>query len=299
MSYIAFDLDNTLAYLFHVSPVAHFISVETMENSAHKAMNPGFRLSRRLRNALYQAEANFIQKIMARQHLVKTILRPNLDAMMRPVLNGIRTGRVRGVALYSNTENTFSMRLAIALIEARYDWPGLFCAAVDATNPIRAPDRERIVAGEPLKTYKVLKSIFTRFCGGANGLPIMPHNTIFVDERPMKHAVSLAEKDGLLYIQPTVYSPSIPRTHKKEILRLLLDVLHEEGLLYDAEYIESSVFNCMRRIYGTRRSVPIDSFNDLLNHVAQEIMMAGEEAIPFKDDTVALRRGFIRGLARN
>lgn len=299
MSYVGFDLDNTLGYVYHVMPVAHFISVETMENSAFKRLNPGFRLSRRLRNALYKAEANFIQKIMARQHLIEVILRPNLDAMMRPVLNGIRTGRVRGVAIYSNTENTFSMRLAVALIEARYDFPGLFCAAVDATNPIRAPDYERIVGGEPLKTYRVLRSIFSKFCEQRRGSPIMPHNIIFVDERPMKHAVSLAEKDGLLYIKPSVYAPRIPRSHKKEILRLMLDVLHEEGLLYDAEYIESCVFNCLKPIYGTTRKVPIGNFNDLLNHAAQEIMMAGEEAIPFVDDTVALRRGIIRGLARN
>lgn len=301
MSYVAFDLDNTLGYFYHVMPVAAFLSAETLENASYMRHNITFKLSPTLKAKMAAAEAAYIQAIAERPHLVRVILRPNLDALMRPILVGRQNGRVRSVAIYSNTDNTFSMRLAIALIEARYNVKGLFCAAVDATHPIRKPDFERTEGGEPLKTFKVLRSIFRKLCGAK--LPIQPNEIVFVDERPKRHALSNYEADGLTYIQPTVYAPEIPRTHKKEIFKLLLDVLEEQGLLADPEYMDSCIFHCMRQRYvagwGTRRFGPIDGFHELAAHAAAEIAHAGSGAIPFKDDTAALRRAILRGLARN
>jgi hypothetical protein len=303
MSYIAFDLDNTLGYFYHIYSIANFLSPETVENSAYKRYNQTFKLGDSLKAKMLKAEAAYIKKIAERQHLVNVILRPNLDALIRPVLQGRLTGRVRAVAIYSNTDNMFAMKLAIHLIERRYNTPGFFNAAVDATHPIRTVDHEHSerTNGEPIKTYRTIKAIFRKLCGVT--LPLTPANVIFIDERPNRHHVMNAEPDGLTYIQPTVYSPEIPRTHQREIFKLLLDTLEEEGLLADAEYMDSCLFYCFRQTYiegtGTGRYGPIDGFHEMAHHVAQEIAVAAAEPVPFKDDTVALRRAMLRALARH
>ncbi len=298
---MAFDLDNTLGYFYHVMPVALFFSAETLENSSYKRYNESFRLSPTLKAKMAVAEAAYIQKIAERQHLVNVILRPNLDALIRPILQGRLTGRVRAVAIYSNTDNNFALKLAKTLIEAKYNAPGLFAATVDATHPIREYDMNFAVKGEPAKTYRTIKAIFRKLCGTL--LPLTPANIIFVDERPKKHDVMNAEPDGLIYIQPTVYSPEIPRVHKREIFKLLIDVLEEQGLFNDPEYLDSPLFHCMRQTYvegtGTGRFGPIDEFHELAHHAAQEIAVAGEQAVAFVDDTVQLRRAFLRALARH
>lgn len=301
MSYVAFDLDNTLGYFYHVMPVASFLSAETLENNAFMRHNVTFRLSTSVKAKMAKAEVAFLKKLIERPHLAKIILRPNIDALMRPVLTGLQNGRVRGVAIYSNTENTFAMRVGQALLEARYGVKNIFCAAVDATNPIRKSDRERMEDQEPLKTYPTLKAIFRKFCGAR--VPLLPRHFIFVDERPKRHVIANFESEGLTYIQPTVYSPEVPRPHKKEIFKLLLDVLEEQGLMADTEYMESCVFRCMREQvvggYPQHRYSFIDNFQDLASLVAQEIAVAGADPVPFKDDTVDLRRNMLRALARN
>jgi hypothetical protein len=301
MSYVAFDLDNTLGYFYHIMAVAPFLSAETLENWSYMRHNSGFKLSPSLKAKLKKAEAAYIDAVLERPHLIQILLRPNIDAMMRPILTGRQNGRVRSVVIYSNTDNAFAIRLAVRLLEARYGVRDLFCGTVDATHPIRKPDYAQIEGGEPLKTFPVLRSIFRRLCKVA--LPIKPHEVIFIDERPKRHALTNYEPEGLTYIQPTVYAPKLPQAHKKEIFKLLLDVLDAQGLLRDDEYMNSRIFKCMRQSYvsgnGTRRFTPIDGFHELAAHAAHEIAVAGAEAIPFKDDTVALRRAILRALAKN
>ncbi len=298
---MAFDLDNTLGYFYHIMPIAYFLSADTMENSSYMRHNGGFKLGPALKAKLKKAETAYINAVLERPHLIQILLRPNIDAMMRPILAGRQTGRVRSVVIYSNTDNAFAVRLAVRLLEARYEVRNLFCATVDATHPIRRPDYVQMEGGEPLKTFPVLRSIFRRLCKST--LPIKPHEVIFVDERPKRHALTNYEPEGLTYIQPTVYAPKLPQAHKKEIFKLLLDVLEAEGLLQDDEYMNSRIFKCMRQSYvsgnGTHRFTSIDGFHELAAHAAHEIAVAGGEAIPFKDDTVALRRAILRALARN
>lgn len=301
MSYVAFDLDNTLGYFYHVMPVAAFFSAETVENLSYMRHNDTFRLSASLKAKLAKVEAAYIEKIIERPHLVRVILRPNIDALIRPILAGRQNGRVRSVIIYSNTDNPFAMRLAEALLKARYGIRKLFCARVDALHPIRAADRRHMEGEEPQKNFPTVRKIFKDLCSVP--FSIKPHEVVFVDERPKKHAISNFEPEGLTYIQPTVYAPEIPRSHKREIFKLLLDVLDEQGLLTDEEYLGSRLFDCMRQSYtygsGTRRYSYINGFHELAAHVAHDIAMAGEEAVPFKDDTVELRRAMLRALARN
>jgi hypothetical protein len=295
MAFIAFDLDNTLAFAEHLVPFGEFLSVATLNNLCSQRMNAPLRISRRLATHLARAEQRFIAVVASRHHLVNTILRPNLDALMRPILAARRAGKVRGIAIYSNSPSSFCLHLVATLIERRYQTPGLFCDLVDAGDPIRKPDYERLVRGEPLKTYKVARAIFKR-CGAHT--PFGPQNIIFVDERPQRHAIEAQVADGLTYIQPTVYAPAVPTAQKKELMTLLVETLAAEGLLDDPEYLASPVFRCMKNLWNTKRWRAIASIGDLLEFAAESLDAVGAGS-PFTDDTKALRQQLLRALGRH
>lgn len=295
MALVAFDLDNTLAFCEHLVPFGEFLSVATLNNTCSQRMNGPLKISRRLAYCMARAEQRFIAAVAERQHLVNTILRPNLDALMRPILAARRAGKVRAVAIYSNSPSSFCLHLVATLIEMRYQAPGLFCDLVDAGDPIRKPDYERLVRGEPLKTYKVARAIFKR-CGAQT--PFGPQNMVFVDERPTRHAIEAQVADGLTYIQPTVYAPAVPAAQKKELFTLLVETLAAEELLTDTEYLESPVFHCLKNFWDTKRWRAIANFSDLMEFAAESLDAVGPGA-PFTDDTKALRQQLLRALGRH
>jgi hypothetical protein len=300
MAYIGFDLDNTLGIFHHVAAAGHFFSQDIFNNSETLQLNPNFYLSSSLRKRLAAAEERFLRQIAIRPHLVNEILRPNLDALIRPVLQGRIYGKVRAVCIYSNTINTFSMKLAKTLIEDRYKAPGLFCACVDATDPLREMDfhTEKGRTAEPKKTYPVLKAIFKTLCHVRSSIP--PSKMIFIDDRKVPHSIKSAEADGLTYIKPVAYNPVISRDHKKEILYILLETLSAEELLNDNEYLNSSIFRCLKRPYFNEKIRVIGNFGDLLQYVADEIAAPwGTGSTHFKDDGKTLRQELIRGLGRH
>lgn len=299
MAYIGFDLDNTLGVFYHVAAAGHFFSQDIFDNSETLQLNPNFHLSSSLRKRLAAAEERFLRQIAIRPHLVNEILRPNLDALIRPVLQGRIYGKVRAVCIYSNTINTFSMKLAKMLIEDRYKAPGLFCACVDATDSLRERDfhTEKGRSAEPKKTYPVLKGIFKTLCHVRSSIP--PSKIIFVDDRKVPHAIKTSEADGLTYIKPVAYNPIISREHKKEIMYILLETLSAEELLNDDEYLKSSIFRCLKRPYFNEKITVIGNFGDLLQYVADEIAASWKEPMKFKDDGKTLRQELIRGLGRH
>jgi hypothetical protein len=296
MALVAFDLDNTLGFFYHIAPVGHLFSLDLLDNSETRGLNPNFQIPPRVRAAMARAEERFVEKILERQHLMRIILRPNLDAMLRPILHAKHLGRVRSVCIYSNAANPFSLTLAKKLIERIYRAPNLFCALVDATHRVRATDLKTIKHGEPIKTFTTIKAIFKRLC--KYPLTIQPSDVIFVDERRPKHAVSAMEPEGLIYIQPNEYMPAVPRGHKGEILKLALECLIHEGLMTDEEYLNSSVFHCLKRKYINQRIRAIGNFHDLLEFIGEEMASADEVAKPFQNDTKALRQDLIRAIGR-
>lgn len=296
MALVAFDLDNTLGFFFHVAPVGHLFSLDLLENSETRGLNPNFQIPQRVRAAMARAEERFVEKLLDRQHLLRIILRPNLDAMIRPVMNAKYLGRVRSVCIYSNAANSFSLTLAKKLIERTYRAPNLFCALVDATHRIRVNDLKTMKHGEPIKTFSTLKAIFKRLC--KYPLTIRPSNIVFIDERRPKHDLAALEPEGLTYIQPTEYMPVVPRGHKGEILKLALECMIQEGLMTDEEYLNSSVFHCLKRKYINQRIRAIGNFHDLLEFIGEEMAESDDVAKPFQNDTKALRQDLIRAIAR-
>lgn len=296
MALVAFDLDNTLGFFYHVAPVGHLFSLDLLDNSETRGLNPNFHISPRIRAALKRVEERFIEKLLERQHLLRTILRPNLDAMLRPVIQAAQVGRIRSICMYSNAANSFSLKLAKTIIERQYGVSNLFCALVDATHPIRSADLKTIKYGEPIKTFATLRSIFRKLCGYP--LPIQPSNIIFIDERRPKHDIAVMEPEGLTYIQPSEYMPILPRGHKGEIIKMALECLIEEGLMTDEEYLQSSVFQCLKRKYINQRIRPIGNFHDLLDFIGEEVADSDKVAKPFINDTKTLRQQLIRAIGR-
>lgn len=295
MALVAFDLDSTLGTFYAISAWAHCFSVETLENSVFRAANPGFSIDPDLRRTLARTEDRFIRAVLESPVLLEAVLRPNLDAIFRPLLQAHAHGKLRAVIMISNTWNTFSMRLAKELIETLYQCPGLFCALVDATHSIRIPDWRRVEHGEPVKTYRGLRAIFRTLCGVRS--TIRPSDIIFIDERIYPHDVRREVQNGLTYIQPSEYSPVLSEAVRREIRRVGYLVLEREGLLRNPAYLASGLCFCIKVAYDLTLT-PITSIVDLLAYVETAIQKENRVGISFKDDSVTLRRKLIHALSK-
>ena len=289
MSLIAFDLDNTLGYFFHIGIWSDFFSVDTIENSFNREINPGLRLSTRLKSKLREAEALYIEKLLASPRIMKTVLRPNLDEMIRPLIKHKR--QIEAVVIYSNTWNSFTPHIGKALIESVYKCPGLFDCVVDATHPIRRHDWKRVEDDQPLKTFKVLKDIFAKLCNVKG--PIEPEDILFVDEREEKH--HLEKEAGLTYLKPTVFSPKLTSPERREIYKIGLDVLEETGLLEDEEYLISPVFFC-KKYTSTKKTASVKGIEQLLKMAGKKLLSEGREGVRFRDDSREIRECISRYL---
>jgi predicted phosphatase len=290
MALIAFDLDNTLGYFSHVGVWADFFSVDTLENSLNHILNPKFKISDKLRETLETAEKLYMDKILNSKAILKTTLRPNLDAMIKPLIKAKKAGKVRAICIYSNTWNTFSVDLGKMLIESIYSAPNLFDAVVDASHPIRKDDWGLRKQGNQIKTFRVLKSIFRDLCSVKD--EINPSDILFVDERPRKHVIQESETDGLTYLKPSVYLPDVSMHVLKEVFTIGLEVLKESGLSKNETYLDSDVFHCLK--YGgwhkNNEFIPIGHMHELLETTESLLKSLANRGVPFIDDTHHIKK---------
>lgn len=283
MALVAYDLDNTLGYFGHISPWGDVFSLDTLENSFNKMLNPHFHLSRSLRTKLQSVEKRFLYSILNDPKIVRSILRPNLESLILPILHAKRQGIVRAVCIYSNTWSTYAVHLGKELIEAVFECPGFFDCVVDASDPIRRGEYKKVAEREACdKTFKVLRSIFRERCGVES--TIRQSDILFVDERRVKHVIQEDEVNGLVYLRPTVYAPFISDKVKRRVYKLGIRALEEEGLLHNREFLESDVFNVLK--FGDNGSyVPVQGIHQLLMGVEVNIREAGLRGIEFQDDS--------------
>ena len=295
MAVVAFDLDNTLAYMDVVAIWGDVFSVENLENTFNMRVNPSFRLSNAVRAKMKLTERRFVELLLERRDLLKTILRPNLDAFMRPLLQARRSGKVRAIIIYSNTWSTYSVRLAKDLLNGLYGDGAITCA-VDAADPIRAADWKVQHHGQIVKTFRTLKRILRERC--ADAMRLTPADVLFVDEWEKKHQIADEERKGLVYLKPTFWECAVSRAEREEFLHLGLKAMSDTGLLYDTGYLMSDVFNCVK--FGGRNTfVPIRGITDMLELVQTAMLhTSGRPRVPFRDDTVAVRRCIAAYLAR-
>lgn len=278
MALVAFDLDNTLGFFFHIGIWSDFFSVDTIENSFNKKINPTLKLSTSLRKKLRRAEALYIKKLLDSPAILKTILRPNLDEMILPLIRNKK--KIRAIIIYSNTWNTFTPYIGKELIESIYKCNGLFDCVIDASHSVRHHDWRETEGGQPLKTFQVLKTIFTDICNVKGA--IRPEHILFVDEREKKHR--LQHEVGLTYLKPTVFDPKLTIANREEIFMMGLEVLEETGLLHDREYLSSDIFHC-KKYTDTDKTVAINSIYQLLEIAEKKLRLEGTHGSKFKDDS--------------
>jgi hypothetical protein len=283
MGLVAFDLDNTLGSFDVIGPWANFFSVETLENDRNKII-----FSKTLEARLRAAEDLLIEKIKGNKELLEKLFRPNLDALIIPLVKAKKSGKVRAVCMYSNTTCTFAMYFAKRIIEERYACPGFFDCLVDATHPIRKYDWEqnKVDKIQPLKTFIGLKKIFKTLCGITG--TIQPTDILFVDDRVEKHHLAQEERDGLVYLQVSGYVPNVSKSVRGHMYLMGLQTLLEKDLTNDPEYLLSDVFH----------KSDTGGFFSLLEDTAKAIMSPYFPPQPFKEDSMKIRRVITTFLTR-
>lgn len=282
MALVAFDLDNTLGFFYHIGIWADFFSVETVENTFNRKINPRFSISDSVEQTMRRAQKVFIEKLLRQPDLLNLILRPNLDAMILPLIKAKKQGIIRAICIYSNSWNPFVLHVAKELIETIYRCKGFFDCLVDASHPIRAYDWSLEAHGEPSKNLITLKKIFRNLCNVKG--PINPEDILFLDDREPKHDLAKLESEGLIYLKPTKFDPVLTKKDHEKIFMLGLDVLNECDLLEDSEYLESDIFHCNK--YKSMTELKrISSIYDLLEMAEKRLRKEGLDGKGFMNDT--------------
>jgi hypothetical protein len=273
-AFVAFDLDNTLGFFELTNPLAYFWSPDFLSNPEQSRSNGGTAppISARLEKKLARVRETFARLLVQNEALLFSVLRPNLDAMMGPLVKAYRKGLLRTAVLYSNSSNSESLRLAKTLIEKHYKIPGFFSYLSDHWDPLRDADRSAPLRPfeyvEPRKTMTTLQVLFHAGTGLRKEIPY--EHILFIDDRDPKHALAAQEGDGLTYLVPTAYFLKPTVGVKKQILQLAMDALDKEKLLNDPEYLHSAF--CYRHIpYDYTKIHTIAGFPDLFQFISREI----------------------------
>ena len=298
MAYVAFDLDNTLGFFELTNPLAYLWSAEFLDNPEQAKPNHPLRLSTKLKAKLKRARDRFVDSLLADRHLLNLVLRPNLDAIMEPLVTAWRAGKVRTVIMYSNTSVSYSVELAKALIERKYNVPGMFRLLADHWHPSRTADRPatpppRGEYVEPLKTITTLERLFRESIGtggrlakaGPKQIPLT--SIMFVDDRIPKHHLEAQEAGGLTYLVPSRFVPKATVAQRQRIFLLAIEAMNRAGLMVDDEYLDSGF--CYRDIpYDWTRIQKVRGAFDLFEWVWGEIQAVRTPRAAWKPDTEVL-----------
>jgi len=248
MACVAFDLDNTLGFFDIIKPLALL-----WDEGSHP-------ISHLLKRKLQGARSTFATYLLNDPKILATLLRPNLDAMILPLLQAKQSRRLKTVIIYSNTGVGYSVELAIFLIETIYKCPRFFALGADAWHPLRKLDHKDDIPGEytePYKTIETLQLLFQKAMHSKKSVPL--RNILFVDDRRPKHVLKAQEVDGLTYIVPSRFIPTVTDQQKRYILFMAYLSLEQNGLLTNKEYLASKLCNRDNHIRG---------FTDLFAHVS-------------------------------
>lgn len=273
MAYVAFDLDNTLGFFGLTNKLGNLWSKEAISNP-EQSTGP-VRISRKLEIKLARARECFA-KALLKDNILFTVLRPNLDAMILPLLEAKRKRKLKSVIIYSNTGSDYSMELAKYLIEEHYKCRGFFNLMANHWHPLRADDHRDAVPGkyvEPHKTIQTLQKLFKRATYEKG--PVPPSNILFVDDRYPKHDLKAQEPEGLTYLVPSRFVPPLEGRQSNYLLFLAINALNEQGLLSSDEYLSSPFCN-RNLIYDFTRHIKIRGIGDLIDYIGVE--MNNEEA---------------------
>jgi hypothetical protein len=177
--------------------------------------------------------------------------------------------------------------LAEYLLEQMFATPKLFSVKADWWHPLRTADRVTI-RGEHImhKRIETLQLLFQKGLKSKKKIPL--GNILFVDDRVPRHTLIQQIPDGLTYLVPTPFQPTIPLKQKEYIVFMAFAAMQQHGLLENREYLDSRF--CHRRINLTNTTgIHVDSLAELFGAVSGFILSVGGS--PWKSDSAQLRKG--------
>lgn len=286
MAYVAFDLDRTLGFFECVAPLGFLWSKDFLENPEQGKHNGAVNISSKLETALRRVRETFARLLLADPTILYTVLRPNLDTLILPLLKAKKEGNLKSVIIYSNTGVSYTVELARFLIESHYKSFGLFSLVADNWHPLRTGD----IVGpfeEKKKTIGTLQKLFKRSTHSRDEIPLS--KILFVDDREPKHELEAQIEDGLTYIQPVAFAPSITEKQKHHIVFLALYALEKHGIFRSREYLQSGF--CYRNIpYDYTKKYAIRGFTELVDYILYAMEDVNPVPTDWRRDTAAIER---------
>jgi hypothetical protein len=289
MAHVAFDLDNTLGFFEVTNKLAFLWSPSFLDSPEHSVVNSPLKISSTLKAQLAAARDSFANKLLRDKATLDTVIRPNLDALMLPLLEAEKRDQLKTIIIYSNTGVSYSLELAKALIEAKYGGKKIFSLLADHWHPLRKADHKDHRPGHYVEPYKTIETLELLFKAAKNTGEKIPYKHIlFVDDRMPKHTLQEQESEGLTYLVPSHFIPKITHEQKEYILFLALTSLAEQGVLRSTEYFRSGF--CIRNIpYELTKIHKIRGFPDLLEYVFKSMEHVKGPARAWVPDTASLK----------
>jgi hypothetical protein len=295
MAYVAFDLDNTLGFFEITNKFAFLWSPSFLDNPEHSIVNRPLNLPSSLSQQLKRARQIFVDKLLEDKDILNTIIRPNIDSLILPLLEAKKKGKLKTIIIYSNTGVSYSLELAKAILEKKYGTE-IFSLLADHWHPLRAADHKDHRPGHYVEPYKTIQTLTLLFKSATKEKANIPYkNILFVDDRMPKHTLQVQEVEGLTYLVPTHFVPKITHLQKDYLLFLAWMSLEEAGLLRNPDYFRSGF--CTRNIpYEITKVYTIRGFPDLLAYVFQSVEHVKGSVRAWVPDTASLKAKMTRFL---
>ena len=288
MACVAFDLDETIGSFRAVWYLASFWSVDYINTVEQRNGNAPFTPSASLKHTLDLVKETFANYLLRDKEILDLIIRPNIGELIRPLLAAKRARHLKTMIIYSNTGISYTIELAERLLAHMFKVPKLFSLTADWWNPLRSADKT-VVRGDTImhKRIETLQKLFQKALQTKKKIPL--GNILFIDERSQRHTLAEQIPEGLTYLVPTEFQPSLSVKQKEYLLFMAFAAMEQHGLLENKEYLDSKF--CHRTIrlsYPENANIRVDSVRELFGAVSRCVMNV--EGSPWKPDSPVLRK---------
>jgi hypothetical protein len=287
MACVAFDLDATIGNFQVIGYLAHLWSIDMINATDQLNDNRPFIASASLKTTLERVKETFAAYLLRDKDILSLIIRPNIGELLGPLLEAKRTRHLKTMIIYSNTGVTYTVELAEYLLEHMFKASKLFSVKADWWHPLRTADRV-VIRGEQImhKRIETLQLLFQKGLKSKKKIPL--GNILFIDDRVPRHTLIQQIPEGLTYLVPTPFEPTIPYKQKEYILFMAFAAMQEHGLFDNKEYLDSRFCHRMIKVSQTM-GVMVNSLPELFGAVSEFILSV--EGTPWKSDSAALRKG--------
>jgi hypothetical protein len=288
MACVAFDLDETIGNFQAIGILANLWSIDDL-NTPEQLQGDQFKPSPSLKTILNRVKDTFAGYILRDKILLDMIIRPNIGELLEPLLAAKRSKHLKTMIIYSNTGNKFTVELAEHLLEHMFKVPNLFSVTADWWHPLRRADRV-VIDREVImhKRIETLQLLFQKALKTKKSIPL--GNILFIDDRSPRHTLIQQVPQGLTYLVPTAFRPTIPDKQKEYFLFMAFAAMEKHGLFENPEYLQSKFCNRTIHVsYPPMRPVKINGVLELFRAVSTLFMDV--EGIPWQPDSAALRKG--------